>query len=61
MNRLIARMFVGLYPRFWKRRYGAEFEAFLEAGAGGFRGGLDIVRSALDERISQTQEGGNMD
>src|SRR5436309_11782890 len=29
MNRVVARLLTRLYPRRWRNRYGAEFEAFL--------------------------------
>ena len=43
--------FMGLYPRAWRNRYGAELEALLEAERLGFRAGLDLVRGALDAHL----------
>jgi len=60
MNRTLARLLVGLYPRDWRDRYGAEFEALLLAGQGGLRTSANVVWSALCEHIFPTQ-GGNMD
>jgi hypothetical protein len=46
-----------LYPRDWRERYGAEFEALLLAGRGGLRTSADVVWSALCEQIFPTQGG----
>lgn len=48
----LARFLVGLYPRVWRERYGAEFEAVLEAGHGGLGTAVDVVWSALWEHVS---------
>ncbi len=60
MNPALARLLTRLYPRAWRERYGAEFEALLLDGRGGLRTAADVVGSALSERIFPTQ-GGNMD
>lgn len=57
MNGKLARALVRLYPRGWRKRYGAEFEALLEVGAGGFGTVLDVVGSALVERVLPTMGG----
>jgi hypothetical protein len=60
MNRALAHALTQLYPRRWRERYGAEFEAFLLDGCGGIGTAGDVVWSAIGERISPTL-GGNMD
>jgi len=64
MNPALAHLLVCLYPRPWRERYGAEFEAVLLDGEGGLRNslraGANVVWSAVCERIFPTQ-GGNMD
>jgi len=65
MNTQVARLLTRLYPRRWRTRYGAEFEALLLEGNGrGMRGSfaaaVNVVRSAIGEHIFPTQ-GGNMD
>jgi hypothetical protein len=59
MNRALARLLICLYPRDWRQRYGAEFEALLQTGRGGLRTSANVVWSALCERIFPTR-GGNM-
>jgi hypothetical protein len=54
MNSRLARVLVRLYPRGWRVRYGAEFEALLEEGPGGFVTVLDVMGSALGERAFPT-------
>jgi len=51
MNPRLARLLVRLYPRAWRDRYGAEFEALLETGRGGLRTAANVGWSALGERI----------
>ncbi len=51
MNRRLARALVRMYPRLWRERYGAEFVALLEEGPGGVGAVLNVVASALGERI----------
>jgi hypothetical protein len=60
MNPSIAHVLMRLYPRAWRERYGAEFEALLQDGDGGLRTSANVVWSALYEHIIPTQ-GGNMD
>lgn len=60
MNRTAARLLARLYPRAWRERYGAEFEALLLSGDGGLRTSADVVWAALCEHIFPTR-GGNMD
>lgn len=60
MKSALAHRLVCLYPRQWRARYGAEFEAFLQAGTGGLRASANVVWSALCEHISPTR-GGEMD
>lgn len=54
MNPKLAHLLVFLYPRPWRERYGAEFEAHLQTGRGGLRVSVDIVQSALREHIFPT-------
>lgn len=69
MNRTLARVLTRLYPRRWRERYGAEFEAMLEEGRGDFRADIrrtvDVVWAALSERLDPTPinaiEGGVME
>ncbi len=56
MNRRLAQFLVRLYPSQWRRRYGAEFEAFLESGKSGLRTSANVGWSAFCERIVPTQE-----
>jgi hypothetical protein len=64
MNRVAARLLTRLYPRTWRERYGAEFEALLCESSSGVRSSVsasvNVVWSALGERIVPTV-GGNMD
>jgi hypothetical protein len=60
MNRAMARALTRLYPRRWRERYGAEFEAFLLDGCRGIGTARDVVWSAIGEHISPTL-GGSMD
>ena len=60
MNRVAARLLTRLYPRQWRNRYGAEFEAFLQDAQSGLRMSVNVVWSALCEHIFPTR-GGNMD
>ncbi len=54
MNRRLAHLLVGLYPRPWRDRYGAEFESFLQSGSSGPRAWANVVWSALHEHIFPT-------
>jgi hypothetical protein len=54
MNRKLAHLLVSLYPRRWRQRYGAEFEAHLQTGDGGLRASANVVWSAFYERLFPT-------
>lgn len=56
MNPKLAHLLVCLYPRPWRERYGAEFQALLQTGGGGLRTSANVVWSALCERIFPTPE-----
>ena len=60
MNRRLARALVRLYPTAWRRRYGAEFASLLEDGPGGPGAALNVVASALGERIFPSTREGEM-
>jgi hypothetical protein len=60
VNARLARVLTRLYPRPWRKRYGEEFQAFLEAERVGVRAAADIVCAALGEHIIATR-GGDMD
>src|SRR5271154_6959268 len=51
MTPRFARWLVRLYPRDWRERYGEEFEALLQHGTGGFRSLVNVLCSALRERV----------
>lgn len=51
MNERIAHFATHLYPRSWRARYGEEFEALLIAGPGSLLTLVNVIRSALLERI----------
>jgi hypothetical protein len=55
MNRLLARVLTRLYPRGWRERYGAEFEAHLVDGEGGLGPCVNVVWSAMKERMVSTR------
>ena len=57
MNSRAARLLTGLYPRDWKQRYGEEFEALLMDEKSGFGVAINVVWSALRERVFPTQGG----
>lgn len=57
MNPALARMLTRLYPRCWRERYGAEFEAMLLDEESGLETVLNVVWSALREYIFPTQGG----
>jgi hypothetical protein len=54
MNPKLAHLLVRLYPRPWRERYGAEFEALLQSGDGGLRAAANVAWSALHERVFPT-------
>jgi len=51
MNPRVARWLVRLYPRDWQERYGKEFESLLEDSSDSFRTIVNVLWSALGERI----------
>ena len=51
MTPRLARWLVRLYPRDWRERYGEEFDALLQDGSGGFRALVNVLWSALSERV----------
>jgi len=51
MNRHAARLLTSLYPRLWRDRYGAEFEAFLLVGPYGLRAFTNVAFSAFCEHL----------
>lgn len=60
MKQRLARNLIRLYPRAWRQRYGAEFEAMLEEGRGGLGSAVNVLFSAFSEHIFPTQ-GGTME
>lgn len=60
MSPVIAPLLTRLYPRAWRDRYGAEFEAHLEVSTGGLADAVNAIWSAIGERIFPTV-GGQMD
>lgn len=60
MNRAAAHLLTRLYPRAWRERYGAEFQALLQDGRGDLRTSANVLWGALCEHIFPTR-GGNMD
>ena len=60
MKEWVAHLLVGLYPRRWKKRYGAEFEALLQTGPGNLRTMADVLWSACREHVLFIS-GDNMD
>ena len=59
MNKPVARLLIRLYPHRWRERYGREFQVLLEDEQSGLRMMMDVVCSALRERVSPTP-GGDM-
>ena len=57
MNPRLARLLTLLYPRVWRDRYGVEFEALLLDEKSGFGVAINVVWSALWERVFPTQGG----
>lgn len=60
MNRIVAHVLTRLYPRVWRERFGAEFEALLRDGRGDLHTSANVLWSALREHPIPTR-GGNMD
>jgi hypothetical protein len=54
MNPRLAGLLALMYPRSWRKRYGAEFKELLESGRGGFRTVANVVWSGLNERVFPT-------
>jgi hypothetical protein len=54
---LTPRHLVRLFPRIWRVRYGAEFEALLESSPLTRRNVVDVVRRAAGEWIAHTAIG----
>ena len=61
MNPRVAHWLVRLYPSAWRERYGEEFEAVLQAGPGDIGTSVNVLRSALSERVIPTTRGRLMD
>ena len=57
MNHKLVRALVRLYPRRWRHRYGREFEALLEESPTRLGNAIDVLISALGERIFPTKGG----
>ncbi len=51
MNQRLSQLLISAYPRWWRKRYGVEFEALLLAEPGALRTVADVARSAVHERI----------
>jgi hypothetical protein len=56
MNPALARLLTRLYPRPWRERYGAEFEAFLQTGPGGSAHGSTSSARPYANASSQPRE-----
>ncbi|RZU41387.1 hypothetical protein [Edaphobacter modestus] len=54
MNVRLARLLMRFYPRRWRERYGAEFEALLQCGPASLRTIADIMLSGFCEHIVPT-------
>ncbi len=59
MNTRLAQLLTRLYPRAWRQRYGREFEELLENRRDSLRASVNVIWSALLERLIPT-EGGSM-
>ena len=59
MNRILAHLLTRLYPRRWRERYGAEFQALLEMNDNSafstVRAAVNVMGAALRERILPTR------
>jgi len=51
MNAGLAHLLVRMYPRAWRERYGAEFEALLQTSGTGLRTSANVIWSALHEHV----------
>jgi hypothetical protein len=56
MNRL-AKMLAKLYPKCWRSRYEAEFEALLDEVKQSWRGALDILKGAISMQLRMWSSG----
>lgn len=56
MNSRLAHILLRLYPSPWRKRYGTEFELFLQSSQVGLRGSVNVAWSAFYERIFPTLE-----
>lgn len=45
--RRVAKLFIRLYPRQWRARYGEEFETLIEDSSPGSRAMLDVLKEAI--------------
>ena len=54
MKPYVARLLTRLYPRRWRERYGAEFEALMESSRG-WRSAFNVIWSAFSEYIIPTR------
>jgi hypothetical protein len=54
MNSHLSRLLVRFYPRPWRKRYGAEFEAMLQTSPQNLQTSANVLFSALHERIFPT-------
>ena len=52
-SRAAARLWLRLYPKPWRQRYGDELLDLLEGGRLGFQGAIDVVAGAIDARLSR--------
>jgi hypothetical protein len=55
MNSTLAHLLTRLYPRAWRDRYGAEFEALLREGRGGVGAAINVVSAAVCEHFFPIQ------
>jgi hypothetical protein len=53
MTPRLARLLVRVYPRAWRDRYGAEFEALLHAETGNASALANVILAALWERVRE--------
>ena len=47
----LRRLLLRLYPRWWRARYGDEFDALLEESRSGWRSTLDVIKGAFVMRM----------
>jgi hypothetical protein len=58
MRQRIASWLLRLYPRDWRERYGDELQELLESGASGISAVLNVIASALYERLAPASRAG---